>query len=56
MKFSVSGHIQLDESRPFTKTVEAQSEKHAREQIYAIFGSQNGLRRTLIAIEKITKG
>lgn len=55
MRYSISGHIRLDGARPFHHEVEAQSEKHAREKTYALFGSRNGLLRTAISIEKVVK-
>ena len=57
MEFNVSGKISLGkEERPFTKKVEAASENAAREKTYALFGSQNGVKRSKIKIEKISKG
>lgn len=56
MKFSITGKIGLEGQRPFTKKVEAKSEQDARDKVYALFGSQNRLKRSAITIEKVTKG
>ena len=54
MKFSVSGNIKLGpEKRSFTKKVEAKSENDAREKIFSLFGSLNGVPRSMIKIEKL---
>ncbi len=54
MKYSVSGNIKLgSENRSFTKTVEAKSENDARDKVYSLFGSVNGIQRTMISIEKV---
>ncbi len=55
MKFSISGTIKLKEARSFTKSIEAKSEKHARELLYAAFASRNGLSRDRIKIGKVSK-
>jgi ribosomal protein L20A (L18A) len=56
MEFTVNGTIVLgSEQRNFSKTVEAPSEKAAREKVYALFGSVNGVKRTRIKIEKLEK-
>lgn len=41
------------EKRKFSRTVEAKSENDARDKIYAIFGSLNGVQRSMISIEKV---
>ena len=43
------------EKRPFTKEVEAKSENHAKELVYALLGSQNGIKRTNVKIAEISK-
>ncbi len=54
MKFSVCGTMRLGRGKKnFRKDVEAESEKAARESVYSLFGSQNGLKRGMISIEKI---
>ncbi len=54
MKFSVMGNIKLGaEKRNFVKTVEAKSENDAKEKIFSMFGSMNGIQRSMIAIEKV---
>jgi len=52
-KFSISGIIDIGEKRKFTREVDAPSENAAKQKIYALFGSQNGLVRSKIKIEKI---
>ena len=54
-KYLVTGKVKLEEVREFTKEIEAKSENDAKEKVYALFGSQNGLRRERIFIDKITK-
>ncbi len=39
--------------RPFTKTVESQNEKNAREIVYSLMGSEHGLKRNLIKIDEV---
>jgi ribosomal protein L20A (L18A) len=56
MEFTLNGTIKLgSEQRNFSKTVEAPSEKAARERVYALFGSVNGVKRGMIKIEKVEK-
>lgn len=56
MKFTVSGRITLGlGERAFVKEVEAESENAARQTIYGLFGSKNGLPRNKVKIEKIEK-
>ncbi|MDD5340127.1 MAG: 50S ribosomal protein L18Ae [Candidatus ainarchaeum sp.] len=56
MKFTVSGKILLgSEERTFVKEIEAASENAARHKAYGLFGSQNGLQRNRVRIEKIVK-
>lgn len=57
MLFNVSGKIELNGGeRKFTKKVEAKSELDAKNKTYALFGSQNGVKRNKIQIEKIESG
>jgi ribosomal protein L20A (L18A) len=56
MKFSVSGRMKVgSEKRAFRKEIEAKSEAHAKEMVYALFGAQNGLKRVNVEIGKIEK-
>ncbi len=56
-KFIVEGSIRLEEvPRPFIKEVDAQSEAMAKDKVYALFGSNNGLQRTKIKITSVKKG
>ena len=56
MMFSAEGKIKMgQEERAFKKTVEAKSEKHAENKIYALFGSHSGIKRSAIKIDKIEK-
>ncbi len=56
MKFGVSGEIKISgELRKFDKTVEAKSEKQAKDTVYSLFGSSNRLKRTAIKITSINK-
>lgn len=53
VKFTISGTIDIGEKRKFVKEIDAPTENAAREKIYALFGSQNGIKRSRVAIEKI---
>jgi len=56
MMWSVYGKLKLGKSeRKFTKQVEAESENHAKEKTYSLFGSMNGVRRSSVRIERIEK-
>jgi len=56
MGFIISGIIKLGkEERTFSKNVEAPSENAAKEKLYALFGSKNGIKRTQVKIEKVEK-
>jgi len=56
MKFKVDGEVKIgSEQRAFTKEVEAKSENHAKELIYALFGAQNGIKRVNVKIAEIKK-
>jgi len=53
---NVSGRITLGSGeRTFEKQVEAESEGDAKHKAYALFGSQNGVKRNKIKIEKVEK-
>jgi ribosomal protein L20A (L18A) len=54
--FNVSGKITLGkEERQFSKAIEAESEAAARHKAYALFGSQNGVPRNKVIIDKVDK-
>jgi ribosomal protein L20A (L18A) len=54
--FNVIGKITLGSGeRAFEKRIEAETENAARHRTYAVFGSQNGVKRNKIKIEKVEK-
>ena len=54
MKFSVSGLITLKGGeKKFNKQIEAESNAAAVEKTYALFGSNNRVKRTMVKIEKV---
>lgn len=56
MKFEVSGNVRLGKIvRSFTKEVDAPSENAAKELTYSLLGSQNGVSRDKVKIEKVQK-
>ena len=56
MKFTISGVISIGkDKRKFTKEVEAESESHARDVLYALFGSANRVKRNQIKIENVER-
>lgn len=56
MKFRIEGEFRLGlEKREFSKEVEAESENHAKELLYALLGSQNGAKRSTVKIGHIEK-
>lgn len=56
MRFTVSGKMTLgSEERTFSKTVEAASEGAAKEKSFALLGSQNGVSRNKVKVEKVEK-
>ncbi|MBI5046593.1 50S ribosomal protein L18a [Candidatus Micrarchaeota archaeon] len=56
MNFMVYGTITLGiGKRNFTKMVDAETENSAKNQVYAVFGSKNGLKRNKIKIDKVEK-
>ena len=56
MKFEVIGNVRLGkETRSFTKEIEAPSENAAKELAYSLLGSQNGVSREKIKIDKVHK-
>ena len=53
-KFTFKGIVEMKgEKLPFTKEIEAKSEKEAKERLYAYFGAKNGVKRSKIKIEEI---
>ena len=55
-KFLVNGTTSTGGvARPFEKQVEAASEKLAREKVYALFGSNAGIKRSAIKIASVEK-
>ena len=42
-------------ARPFEKQVDAESEKLAREDVYALLGSNGGIKRSAIVISSVRK-
>lgn len=55
VKFNVSGTINIGEIRSFSREVEAPTENAAKQKTYALFGSNNGISRNKIKIQKIEK-
>lgn len=56
MKFNVSGTLEIPNGRrKFTKAIEAKSEAHAKDLVYSLFGSVNGINRKKVKIESVTK-
>lgn len=56
MKFRISGEMKIGSGqRVFTKEVEANTENHAKELLYSLLGSQNGIKRSNIRIKKTSK-
>ena len=52
MMFEVSGYLKALK-RPFKKVVEAKGKEHAKHKVLSLFGSNNGIKRSQIVIEKI---
>ncbi len=52
--YSFSGKMKLGRgTQPFTREVEAESEKHAREKLYSQLGSEHSITRGKISIEEV---
>jgi large subunit ribosomal protein LX len=52
-EYEFSGKIKMGrETQPFTRTVEAESEKHAEDKVYAELGSKHSVPRSSIEIEE----
>ncbi len=57
MLFKISGTIRIGKNkRKFEKEIEAASEAHARNKLYALFGSTNRVKRNQIKIESVVGG
>lgn len=55
-KFLVTGEVRIGAStRQFEKQVEAESEKLAKENAYALFGSNAGIKRSAVKIKAVEK-
>ena len=55
-KFLVTGEVRMGTTtRPFEKQIEAASEKLAREDAYALFGSNAGIKRSAVKIKAVEK-
>lgn len=39
--------------RPFSKVIDSQNEKNAKEMVYSLLGSEHGLKRILIKIDEV---
>lgn len=52
MKYTVTG---TNTKKKFTMEVDAESDNHAKELVYAHFGSRSGTRRVNIIIEEVKK-
>lgn len=55
MRYRVSGKIQMDVEKTFSKQIDAENDTLAREKIYVFFGNTYRLSRKKIAIERIEK-
>ena len=56
MKFNICGTISLQgQERKFNKDVEAKSANHAKQTVYAEFGSSNGIKQSNVKITSIKK-
>lgn len=53
MKFTVKGSITGQGT--FTKEVEAKSKKHAKDMVFAFFGSKHGIGRQKISVSSAEK-
>ncbi len=55
-KFRITGEMKIgEEYRKFTKEVEANTENHARETVFALIGAQNGAKRSNVKIYEVSK-
>ncbi len=52
--YKIKGKVRMRRGeQKFEKEISAKSEREAKEKLYALFGSKNGIKRSLISIEKI---
>ncbi len=57
MKYMIAGVVCIgDMKMKFTKEIDAKSEKHARDKLYALFGSSNRTKRSKIKIDSVQEG
>ena len=55
-KFLVTGEVRMGKTnRQFEKQIEAASEKLAKEDTYALFGSNAGIKRAAVKIKAVEK-
>jgi len=55
MKYRVTGKIMNKIEKKFSKQIEANSEKLAKQKIYSFFGNAYGLPRNKVTIEVVSK-
>ncbi len=56
MEFSITGEMIIGrEKRSFKKIIDAPTENAAKERLYALLGSNNGVKRSKIKIDKVEK-
>ncbi|MCD6279395.1 50S ribosomal protein L18a [Candidatus Micrarchaeota archaeon] len=56
MKFVISGKMRIKkEWREFSKEIEADTEKYAKEKLYSFLGANNGVKRTEVKIGEVKK-
>jgi large subunit ribosomal protein LX len=56
MNYTLSGNVRIGQrTEKFTKTVEAKDEPSAKELVYTLFGSEHGVKRRWVNIEKVEK-
>ncbi len=54
MEFTIKGTAEVGrETLPFEKEIEAETEKHAKDVLYSMYGSKHGVNRSKVNIEKI---
>ena len=54
MKFLITGRMRIkNEWREFSKEVEAGTEKYAKEKLYSLLGSDNGVKRGEVQIKEV---
>ncbi|RPJ52144.1 MAG: 50S ribosomal protein L18a [Methanobacteriota archaeon] len=52
--FEIVGTFKIDDEwKPYTKVIEADSERHAVERIYTIIGSKHRLKRSYIKVDAV---